>query len=314
MDAKLANEIIQCLPRDRTLFRYYKGRFANLLLAMVSERYATVRELKESPFQALTNRPEVKNVLASRGDGKVCARQFEQAWQEPSLCFRLTISQWEGEPGAWGQSSRRGVNLVLQLNFSNQHNAEYRRLYKPTSDNVFNFYGHPIADERGDGAIEETLAWARIDLDFTHDEALVEELQSDWVREAKWYLSHLERYKHSRVPIYEYESKASRAERVKYLKEVLPPYSALWQEVMLAATIWFIRQELGIANIFIHTAESGATIKRMGRSTPPTSIYSKLPKKFCFQQGKEAPAMIAETHRYRRLAKKVPVTWNRLAL
>ncbi|MEM7469314.1 MAG: hypothetical protein AAF387_20855 [Pseudomonadota bacterium] len=314
MDAKLANEIIQCLPRDRTLFRYYKGRFANLLLAMVSDRYATVRALKDSPFQSLTARPEVKSVLASRGDGKVCARQFEQAWQEPSLCFRLTISRWEGKPGLWGQTSRQGVNLVLQLNFSNQHNAEYRRLYKPEIDNVFNYGGHPIADGEEGDALEETLAWSRIDLDFGDNEALIEEVQSDWVRKAKRYLLHLEHAKRSGRRAYIKFSDASRTDRIKYRTEVLPTYTVLWQEVILAATIWFIRRELGITNVFTHTAESGSKVKRITGDGPPISLYSKLPKKFCFQQGKEAPAMIAETQRYRRLAKKVPLKWNRLVL
>lgn len=41
------------------------------------------------------------------------------------------------------------------------------------------YHGHPV---RKDDV--ETLAWARIDLDFASNQALIEEIQSDWVKNA----------------------------------------------------------------------------------------------------------------------------------
>ena len=314
MEPQLADEIIQCLPRERTLFRYYKGRFANLLLAMVSQRYKTVSALKTSPFERLTKRPEVAAVLANQGNGKMCPAAFERAWQEPSHCFRLTVGLWKGRPGSWGQVSRRGTNLVLQLNFSNEHNDPYRRLYKPNEDNALNFYLHPVANGKYGKSKEETLAWSRIDLDFSSNEALIEEIQSDWVRKAANEHKEIERCERLGVQARTYGSTAAQRDRLKYLAEVLPPYLALWQEVMLAATIWFIREELGVGQVFIHTPEGGAAVKRIRGTPPPRSIYSSLPKKFCFEISEQAPEFLSETTQYKRLVRRKPVKWQHLSL
>ena len=42
--------------------------------------------------------------------------------------------------------------------------------------------GHPVLAPGERPYFRETLAWARIDLDLVSSEALVEEIQSDWVR------------------------------------------------------------------------------------------------------------------------------------
>ena len=314
MDTQLADEIIDCLPTERTLFRYYKGHFANLILAIVSARYATVDELKRSPFERLTKRPEVKPVLAKQGNGEINQQAFQQAWQEPSHCFRLSIGRWHGSPGTRGQTSRRGVNLVLQLNFSNQHNRTYRHLYKPQRDNVFNYYAHPVANGANGRATEETLAWARIDLDASFSEALIEEIQSDWVRRAGWEMKYIERCEKRGTPARAYKSDADQFNRLKYLREVLLPYLAIWQEVMLAATIWFLRQEFGIRRVFIHTPEGGKAVKKIRGSAPPRSIYYSLPRKFCFETTAEAPGFIAQEKSYRKLAKNKSVMWQHLSL
>ena len=98
MDIQLAKEIVACLPRGRTLFRYYPGRFAFLLLASVARRYATVAELKASPFARLLQREDVKQFLSDCGDGKLCRAQLQQVWQELSYCFRLSLGGWVGKP------------------------------------------------------------------------------------------------------------------------------------------------------------------------------------------------------------------------
>ena len=314
MDAELAKEVIQCLPKHRTLFRYYKGHFANLLLSFVGEHYQTVSSLKNSPFQRLTTHPEVKAVLASRGDGRLNAADFMQVWHEPSYCFRLTVGCWEGLDSRYDQVSRRGLNLVLQLNFSNQHNELYKTLYKPTQPDVFNYSGHPVASSNQGSNDEETLAWARIDLDEGLNEALIEEIQSDWVREAKWEAARIERYKKRNLIASGYLSKANQQNRLRYLNEVMAPYYTLWQEVMLAATLWFIFRELGIARIYTHTPEGGGLVKRIAYRQPPRSIYSTLPKRFCFQKCSDPPGFLATHTPYKRLAKKRQIIWQKVQL
>ena len=314
MDGQLAEELIQCLPKQRTLFRYYKGRFANLLLSFVGERYQTVSKLKKSPFQRLTTHPAVKSVLAHQGDGRINPSIFLQAWDEPSYCFRLTVGAWNGLNSRYDQVSRRGFNLVLQLNFSNQHNQLYKSLYKPTQGDVFNFPGHPVASNNHGSSDEETLAWARIDLDEKLDEALIEEIQSDWVREAKWEADRIEWYKKRKKIAPGYYSQANQKNRLRYLTEIMQPYYSLWQEVMLSATIWFIYCELGVSRIYTHTPEGGSLVKRISYSHPPRSIYSALPKRFCFEQCREPPAFLADYTPYKRLAKKRPISWQRVEL
>ena len=145
MDKPTLNKIIRCLPRGRSLCRYYSGRFAWFLLSQVADRYKTIGAPKQTPYARLIERPDVENVLATQGSGALDRETFARPWQDPSFCFRLSLGRWGGTPGTHGQVSCRGVNLVLQLNFSNERNREYRRFFQPTEDNLFNFYRHPVA-------------------------------------------------------------------------------------------------------------------------------------------------------------------------
>lgn len=54
----------------------------------------------------------------------------------------------------------------------------YQRLGCPGSH--FNYCGHPVSRQRN------TLAWARLDLDLNSATALIEEIQSDWIRDVVW--------------------------------------------------------------------------------------------------------------------------------
>ena len=53
-----AREIIACLGRQRTLFHYFKDRYACLLLADLVGEGRAIREVREHPFGRLLNRPE----------------------------------------------------------------------------------------------------------------------------------------------------------------------------------------------------------------------------------------------------------------
>lgn len=74
---------------------------------------------------------------------------------------------------------------MLQLNFGNHHNSRYRKLVKAEEKQILNGICHPVFKRRKTGYFRETLAWARLDIDFERDECLIEEIQSDWVRDAK---------------------------------------------------------------------------------------------------------------------------------
>lgn len=84
-------------------------------------------------------------------------------------------------------------------------------------------------------------------------------------------------------------------------------YKRVWAEAMLCATIEFIHFELGIERIFLHTARSGWQVKMMDHTwQPPRSLYSDLPKKFCFKQTWAAPEFLLKTRSYQRLIRRQP--------
>ena len=65
----------------------------------------------------------------------------------------------------------------------------------------------------------------------------------------------------------------------------------------LAATLWFLRRELGIRRIFYHTFETGNWLKGLRDYKPPRSIYTDLPKQFCFQETYNPPSFIMRSRR-----------------
>ncbi|HPQ96863.1 MAG: hypothetical protein KDI44_00820 [Thiothrix sp.] len=170
--------------------------------------------------------------------------------------------------------TRTGYHRVLQLNFASDHISFLRRLLDREHIAPFSDHIHPVRLEGN----YETLAWARIDLDFASNEALIEEIQSDWVREA-------------RDPFNDviYGEDVMRAYR-----QALRPYAQVWAEAVLAVAVRFIRHELGIVTVFYNSFETGNKLKGLAHKSelPPRSLYTELPKKFCFAPTRTAPAFL----------------------
>lgn len=140
MDKKFAIEIINCLPKERSLYFYYKDYYAFQLLKDVTGSGIKISDLKNSRYAKLLNKKVVKEIVARCGNNHLQATQLEPAWQGCMEYFTLTLDLWDGNESGWSQTSRRGWNLVLQLNFSNQHNSYYRKLVKPTDQQALNFF------------------------------------------------------------------------------------------------------------------------------------------------------------------------------
>ena len=68
MRQELAREIIACLPKGRTGFRYYRDRYAPLLLAAAIPERADVSALKRSPFATLLQKAPVREVRGNTYD------------------------------------------------------------------------------------------------------------------------------------------------------------------------------------------------------------------------------------------------------
>ena len=314
---QLVNEIIDCMPKERTIFRYFKDRYALMLLGYMADRELNrISDIKKSKFACLLEKPFVKDNLIKFSGGKVSKELINSVWPSSIHDFVLTVSKWDYEEPSWGQTSRKGFNLVLQLNFSNKHDTFYRKLVKPEYEQLLNYNCHPIYEQKGKEYFRETLAWSRIDIDFDTNEALIEEIQSDWVRDTTDLLRDAERAKKRKLKRIRYwDVDGSIDDVIHYCKDVMGPYKAIWSEAMLAATIDFIRNELGIKNIHYHSAKTGAKVKRISYTKPPVSLYEKLPKRFCFKKTTEAPEFLQEDKGFRRLYKKLPdPQWFKLAV
>ncbi len=311
MDKQLMMEIIHCLPKERTKFYYFRDRYALLLLSWLAGDGVRIGELKQHGFASLLQRPLVKQLLAQAGDGRLNSEQLNLLWTQDVQPFVLTVDFWGGGNRGWQQTTRNGYNLVLQLNFSNAHDAAYKRLVKPEAAGLLNYGGHPVLLPWKRSFFRETLAWARLDLDFDSNEVLIEEIQSDWVRYARRLLRDVQADEDLQLL---WGLQGDRERVLRYLHSVLKPYMAIWDEAMLAATLHFVRNELGIERVYYHSSKSGAKLKQI-YGAPPHDLYSKLPKRFCFRETREQPVFLQRDKQFRRLLKSEPVlSWYRLDL
>ncbi len=298
MKSQLLDEVIACLPTGKTHYRYYQGAYASRLLSMMLPEQVDLHKLKQTRFKRLLEHKSVKPIVSQCGDGVLDRQLLASSWCEPSQAFLLSVSRWGKNGGRyWNQTSRHGENLVLQLNLPMQNLRHYQRWVDPSCQSTLNgtWSSHPVQTEVGKSSFRETLAWARIDLDFETNEALIEEVQSDATRKV---LSMSKHYKRCRCSVC--------SERLKYVNW-FQPYLKLWSEALLCAAIEFIRCELGIERIFIHTARSGWQVKKMDKSwNAPRSLYSDLPKKFAFKQTYAAPEFLLQTRSYKQLIRRQP--------
>jgi len=274
MNTQLLNEVIACLPKGKTHYRYFKGAYASRLLSMLLPKQASVHQLKQTRFKRLLEHPTVKPIMADCGKGVLEQTRLNEVWQEPSQPFLLTVSRWGGNSDrSWYQTSRFGENLVLQLNLPVEHQRQFDAHIDDRGSTLNGCSSHPVQSLKDNPNFRETLAWSRVDIDFDTNEALIEEIQSDGARYVAWWEKRYKRCNCNKCQ-----------QRMKYVSW-MQSYREIWAEALLCATIEFIQDELGVEHIFMHTARSGWQVKNMDRNWhAPRSLYSDLPKKFVFKQ------------------------------
>ncbi|MDE1463906.1 hypothetical protein [Spartinivicinus poritis] len=309
MDKKEIQEFIACLGDERRLFYYHKDRYCFDLLRYELQRNnrstGKLSQLKQSQFSQFFNKNTVKNALAGYGNGEISDDQLASCWLDKPLMFTLTLDCWGESDRGWDQTSRNQSNLVLQINFTGEHLDAYKRLIKPENMayGPFENSGHPI-NTKG----RHTMAWVRLDFDLATNEALIEEIQNDWLREANSALKRLEARRknnpNTKPSQVWYGIGGSHEELAEYVLTALKPYQQVWSEVALAAAIQLIREELGITTIYYHTYETGKKIKDIC-SSPPRSMYTKLPKQFGFKQTTETPEFLMKDKVSRRYLKAI---------
>ena len=328
MQPSFREELGTMLP-DQIVFPYFAEREAPWLLSQrLHDGPARIADLRRGPCASLLMRPGVREVIANCGDGRITParlapladpldafgrehallgdRATEAAldvataadWQD----FTLSFDDWPNRTWRddWRQLqlSRRGGNLVLQLNFPDSYRWEFYRVFGAEARDWFEWYGHPVRDH---GPI--TMAWARLDLDPWGRDLLIEELQSDWFREMRATRKHA----------ISGGSLADRRRRGVFIDQTLASYGRIWARVLMLAVLAFARRELGVSRVWLHQPRTGEKLKHIRDVLPPRSLYTDLPRRFGFRPTERAPDFLYDARsqvlaRLRRSGK--PLFWR----
>ena len=291
MKLELAREVLACLPKGRTLYHYTKDDYAFFLLKKWSEKENKIHKLKETGARKLLDKPAIKPYLASCFNGEIDPNGIpSQQYTRHGRSYRLSLDIWGEDHRYWkmNQVSRRGVSLVLQLNLNNQHRTGLSSCMQVGKRNPFRGYGHPVRD--GD---YPTLSWCRLDIDLDKREVLIEEIQSDLLRDMRTVFLKAKEEKSEGNSEFQYcGAKFDTARFIRFWNAEFLGHEKTWSEATLSAALWFLIQELGMKMIYYHTFESGNYLKGISYQCPPKSLYTKLPKQFCFEETKEIPALL----------------------
>lgn len=317
MDSSTIDELLEVFSDHQTYY-YYKDKFViDRILEKSAGSGINPQAMRASGLAKEANNPLVKKLLA-KANGALDRQELFAYWPDEGQCFNITFSKWGEAPKptrkvSWYQTSRSGFSLVLQLNFSTEHNHDFFRLLRPVSGiRNWQYGGHPIALERF-----VTLGWCRLDVDFETNEVLIEELQTDWLREfidmeksmkAIKTEANTERYLSNRG------FATSKRNWLNYM-DIMRIHKAIWSEALLHAAVQFAKKELGISNVWMHTYDSGNLFKDLKWSRPPKSLYTKLPRKYGFEQVEGGPKFLqAEKYlrRYFKTARQKRIAWYKL--
>jgi len=307
-------DIIECLPKGHTPFSYTQNDYAFYLLKRATENATLkINQLKKSSHAALLNKPKVKDFLAAIGSSDISAEMMQYGMGGKEMTkYNLTLGSWGGTKqlsSRWTQTTRGQTSLVLQLNWDTSRVKKFQKACRKWIGNIH--YGgiyHPISKT------EHTLSWARIDCDLDTGEALIEEIQSDWIRGfnraenciAEKLRDKKEKETHLEIKRFMQEE--------SYTLEKLKQNKKTWAEATLLAAIRFIREDLGIEKIYYHSFESGCALKRIDSSLPPRSLYTDLPRKFCMKKSNQIPVFLQNNRHFNRQSKKlnIPVEFFQL--
>lgn len=296
MKTKDLREVIACLPKGKTLFHYAKDDYAFRLLSRAAEKTATLQELRAGRYGKLLEKPSVKDWMATGSSAHWFGPAFGVG-RKGTQVYRLSLDEWGDDDSTWvwDQTSRRGKSLVLQLNLSRRHAMALRKLVGEGGVDPFSFSSHPV--RTGQNA---TLAWARIDFDLNTGDALIEEIQSDRVRDVRYLMS--QRCCRSCGLVHYDSFRWQRRQVERFWADEMRHHDKIWEEAMLTAALGFLFEEIGLRRVFYHTFDTGCHLKGIDGTPPPRSLYTSLPKKFCFQETSELPDFLArERTKKRRL-------------
>ena len=315
MKRELADEVMACLPKGRTLFHYSKDDYAFLLLNLMSRKETKIQNLRRSPVARLLEKPSVKSLLAQCSDGLLDPERMpRQQYRPDGRTYRLTLDIWGGDLEYWrmNQVSRKGVSLVLQLNLARSHHQQLAQCFDSNDYDPFRNFWHPVKD-----GPNPTLGWCRLDFDLESGEALIEEIQTDLLRDLR---STVERAYAARKEKKEefrfYRTVFKTEPLIRYWEKDFSSHDKTWHEAMLTAALQFLFDELGMKTVYYHTETSGKFLKRINGTAPPVSLSTSLPRQFCFEKTREAPAILRNDKLWKRRVRAAtqPLEFFRMAV
>ena len=319
MNPEATSALRQDLPPYEP-FHYYADRESAWLLQAHSAGDAPVRAVRQGTFAKLLDRPLIKPLCAGGGgvlrnaDLRMLARAdcvldyealstpgyaaLEAVYDGPWMDFEVTYDIWHNSQWRWAQMSRAGANLVVQLGFPSEHAALLQRTIGKMERSKFECASHPV---RQSG--RPTLAWARRDIDAKTNTALIEEVQSDWLRYVRCYLRELRK---SRP-----RSRVLRNAQA-YEAALTARYDKVWAKAMMLQVLMLLRDRLGLGQVFMHQPLPGAKLKWIDYTLPPRALYTALPKSFCFTPTREVPEFLRIKRRkhLRSLNRDDPLFWK----
>ncbi|MEL7149240.1 MAG: hypothetical protein AAGK71_00830 [Pseudomonadota bacterium] len=291
---------------DSTPFPFFAGRDSAWLLANGLTSPCSVRDVRRTRLGKLLDRPVIKPMIAASSDGVVRPEVFtpladvdlmpsrpskpfmagaEAALAERWFDFTLTFDAWGHDHKDWGwsQLSRKGGNLVLQLGFPSDHAVLMGSTVRRNMRRDCEFSLHPV---RESGC--PTLAWVRLDIDMSTGDALIEEVQSDWLRYLADEVNHLRKTAPRSRDLRSME---------RYQSALLAAYARIWPRAAVLAALDLVVRELQCRTIWMHMPKTGAVLKHITGTKPPRSLYTGLPKAFCFEPTRDAPHFLERKRR-----------------
>ncbi len=323
------SELAAMLPGELP-YPYFPAREAPWLLVHRMAGPQKLANLRRGPLAGLLSRPGMSEVLSACGDGTLSPRQllpladpleafgrerqlmtdrateaaFDAAAAADWTPFDISFTTWGSMDTRrywrWAQISRKGENLVLQLNFPDRFVADFEYRGGKEFRKKFESPLHPVQLDR-----KMTLAWVRLDFDPWGEDVLIEEIQSDWMR----FLPVIEaQSRQAAARVEENESAGEqfvrslvgyneKVVRLQSLNEIarygLSTFGPIWARAAMLAALAFSVRELGMRRIWMHQPAAGAKLKAIDDvMQPPRSIYTDLPKRFGFQPTDRAPEFL----------------------
>lgn len=303
MEKKLLEEVRACFENERRIVTYFKDKYAVDGLRRFIGAGKSIAEVKASPYATLLAKPWVREQLKTLGGKMLTPDILSLWWHESPLHFQQTLDAWgDDDDWSWNQTSRRSMNLVLQLNFTKSHDRDYDNWVRGNPFGVYDACYHPVYQ----GEDRHTMAWARIDLSDDLSEALIEEIQTDWLRDAERSLRRAKGRPRCDCDNCKKRFAQGKAQFERYHEKHIVPSRRLWDEAMLNAALAFLFDDIGVSRVFYHDFDTGNALKHIGDwSQPPRSLYSQLPKRFGFRKTDEFPSFIESTRYLRKRLKKV---------